>query len=178
MTCFTIYPPSVSRLQTSSSVKTVGLSFRATATCTSLTERRGWMRRIAAGTGTPTWSASSPRRSRTLSTVSSWCDLLVYNGDGGVERIGQSSNQSQHFIFPQQQMRRTTSGLAWMTRRWKMTSAGRTALHWWVGTLHWRVSGVGWEWKLLTCLSSNPLQTELCLLVDLHSLFSVLFLIQ
>lgn len=38
------------RLQMSSSVKKAGLSFRGTATCTSLTERRGWRQSSAAAT--------------------------------------------------------------------------------------------------------------------------------
>lgn len=63
----------VLRLQMSSSVRTVGLSFRGTATYTSLTERCGWMQSSAAGTWTHTWSASSRRRSNTLSTVSAKC---------------------------------------------------------------------------------------------------------
>lgn len=58
------------RLQMSSSVKKAGLSFRGTATCTSLTERRGWRQSSAAATSTRIWPASSPQRSRTLSTVS------------------------------------------------------------------------------------------------------------
>lgn len=63
----------VLRLQMSSSVRTVGLSFRGTATYTSLTERCGWTQSSAAGTWTHTWSASSRRRSNTLSTVSASC---------------------------------------------------------------------------------------------------------
>ena len=52
------------------SAKRAGLNSRATATCTSLHERRGWMQSSTAGTSILIWSASSPPRSKTSSTVS------------------------------------------------------------------------------------------------------------
>lgn len=64
-------------LQMSSSARRVGPSFRGTATCTSRTERRGWTPSSAAGTWTPTWSASSHQRSNTLSTVSGSCGVCL-----------------------------------------------------------------------------------------------------
>ena len=63
--------------QTSKSAKRAGQNSRETVTCTSLSERRGWTQSSAAGTSVLIWSALSPQRSNTSSTVSNcwvgWC---------------------------------------------------------------------------------------------------------
>ena len=68
-------PPALSSrprpvLQTRSCVRRAGPSSRATVTATSLTGQPGWTPRASAGSSSHTSAASSPPRSRSLSTVS------------------------------------------------------------------------------------------------------------
>lgn len=131
-------------LQMSRPVRRAGLSSRATATCTSLSARPGRLPNSVAETSTPIWSASSRLRSSTLSTVSptylqghmcvclflcvyKWVDVSVSMLFGCRRYAYVLILNSPHICQP---MPRTTSGLDWMIRPWRMTSAGLTALLW------------------------------------------------